>query len=243
MMDAAWFALGGFILLGFTLEAITGFGGTVIALALGALLLPIATLVPVLAPLSLAMGLVLAWRHRGHIDHQMLWRMILPAMLAGTVVGYFARSVLPPGLMQTAFGLLVVWAAARALWLRTRGQTQRPRPQGATQVLITLAGMTHGLYASGGPLLVHALSGMALDKARFRVTLIVVWLVLDGALTLAFAWDGQLQPTLPQVLAYLPVVALGAWIGEALHHRVSEQHFQTLTAALLLITGILLTLR
>ena len=68
-VEAVWAWLGLFILAGFTLEAITGFGGTVIALALGALWLPIGTLVPLLVPLSMALGLAMAWRHRGHIDH------------------------------------------------------------------------------------------------------------------------------------------------------------------------------
>lgn len=242
-MDAHWIALGGFILLGFALEAITGFGGTVIALALGALLLPIATLVPVLVPLSLAMGLVLAWRHRGHLDHRLLWRLILPAMVTGTVLGYAIRPTLNAAILQTLFGALVTWSAAHMLWHRLRRLPPEHRPAWQTRIITGAAGVTHGLYASGGPLLVYALAGMPIDKARFRVTLITVWLVLDGGLSIAFWCDGRLQAAWPAVLVFLPVVAIGAWLGEALHHRVSEHHFQTLTAVLLLVTGILLTFR
>lgn len=242
-MDTAWIALGGFILLGFTLEAITGFGGTVIALALGALLLPIATLVPVLVPLSLAMGIVLAWRHRGHLDQRLLWALILPAMTAGTALGYVLRPTLDPAVMKTVFGLLVSWTAARTLWQRVRSRPPSHRPAWRSRAITFVAGITHGLYASGGPLLVYALSGMRLDKARFRVTLIAVWLVLDGALSAAFWLDGRLQTAWPSVLHYLPVVALGTWLGESLHARVSERHFETLTALLLLVTGMLLTFR
>lgn len=242
-MDGTWIALGGFILLGFTLEAVTGFGGTVIALALGALLLPIPTLVPVLVPLSLSMGIVLAWRHRGHLDHRLLWGMILPAMGVGTALGYVLRPALNPEAMQTLFGMLVTWTAVRTLWQGRQNQGLLQRPAWLSRAITFLAGITHGLYASGGPLLVYALSGMRLDKARFRVTLITVWLVLDGALSVAFWLDGRLQTAWPSLLAYLPVVALGAWLGETLHKHVSERRFQTLTAVLLLITGILLTFR
>ena len=54
-MSIAPYALGGFILLAYTLEAITGFGSIVIALSLGALLLPIEQLLPVLVPLNICM--------------------------------------------------------------------------------------------------------------------------------------------------------------------------------------------
>lgn len=242
-MDNVWVVLGGCILLGFTLEAITGFGGTVIALALGALLLPIPVLVPILVPLSLAMGVGLVWRHRGHVDRQLLLRLVLPAMLAGTAVGYAVRSMLDPTWMRQIFGVLVVWSAARMLWQQCSRNALVRRPLWLTRTLTILAGVTHGLFASGGPLLVYALSGMALDKTHFRLTLLAVWLVLDGVLTMAFWADGQLHQALLPALAYLPVVGLGAWLGERLHHKVSEKLFQRCTSALLLVTGLLLAFR
>lgn len=242
-MEAYGVALGGFILLGFTLEAITGFGGTVIALSLGALLLPIPVLVPILVPLSLSMGLVLTWRHRGHVDRTLLLRLVLPAMLAGTALGYATRSFLDPTLLRQIFGALVAWSATRMLWQQWTQKAAVRRPLWLTRTITVLAGVTHGLFASGGPLLVYALSGMALDKARFRVTLIVVWLVLDGVLTMAFWANGQLHQALVPALAYLPVVGLGAWLGEYLHHKVSEVLFQRCTSALLLVTGLLLAFR
>lgn len=242
-MDSVWVALGCFIFLGFTLEAITGFGGTVIALALGALLLPIPVLVPILVPLSLAMGVALVWRHWGHIDRPLLARLVLPAMLTGTAVGYLARNALDATLLRQAFGILIVWCAVHTLWHRFAGGGAVHRPLWRTKAITLSAGVTHGLFASGGPLLVYALSGVALDKARFRMTLITVWLVLDGALFAAFVFDGQMKTAALPALAYLPVVAAGAVLGEWLHHRVSEQHFQLLTSALLLTTGAVLALR
>jgi uncharacterized membrane protein YfcA len=239
-VDAVWAWLGLFILAGFTLEAITGFGGTVIALALGALWLPIGTLVPLLVPLSMALGLAMAWRHRGHIDHRLLWRVVLPGMAAGTGAGYLLRPWLDETLMRQLFGALIMAFAARGLWRLRRPGAPLARPLWMTRGLTTLAGVTHGLFASGGPLLVVALAGLPLNKATFRVTLIVVWLILDTGLSLAFAADGRLLPVWPLVLAYLPVVALGIVLGERLHNRVSEAHFRVAIDVLLLVCGALL---
>jgi uncharacterized membrane protein YfcA len=239
-MEWIWIAIGAFVFLGFTLEAITGFGGTVIALALGAQLLPIATLVPILVPLSVCLGAVMVWRHRGHIDRHLLLRVVLPGMFAGTIVGYAIKPWLDEALMRQLFGVLIVWFASRELWRMRHAAPAPVRPAWLTTGITGLAGVTHGLFASGGPLLVYALSGLSLNKASFRVTLIMVWLVLDGTLMTAFALDGRLAPALPLVAVYLPVIGLGVWAGEWLHHRVSEERFRVGVYALLLVTGLLL---
>ena len=46
------------------------------------------------------------------------------------------------------------------------------RPMWLSRLLSLGAGISHGLFASGGPLLVFALAGTHLDKARLRATLV-----------------------------------------------------------------------
>jgi uncharacterized protein len=102
------------------------------------------------------------------------------------------------------------------------------------------AGVTHGLFASGGPLLVYALAGTTLDKARFRATLIAVWFLLNSSLTIAFMLDGRLQPALPAVLMFAPLLPLGIWLGSRLHHQVDEALFRKLVYGLLMAAGMIL---
>lgn len=241
-MDSVWVAIGAFIFIAFTLEAITGFGSIVIALALGAQLVPIEQLVPILSTLSVVMSATMVWRHRSHIDRALLLRTVLPGMVLGTALGYAVRPLLDAGLMRQLFGVLIVWFASRELWRLRHAHAPVPRPQWLSQTLVVLAGVTHGLFASGGPLLVYAASGMAVQKARFRATLVSVWLTLNTGLTVAFWMDGRLLPALPQAVAYLPVIAAGFALGDWLHQRVSEARFRLAIYALLCITGILLTL-
>jgi hypothetical protein len=239
-VDAVWIAIGGFIFLAVTLEAVTGFGSIVIALALGAQLVPLESLLPVLVPLSVCLSSLMVWRHRAKIDFALLLRQLLPGMLIGTLLGYWVKPYLDAGLLRQLFGLLIIWFAARELWRLRHATPFAARPVWLTRALTGMAGVTHGLFASGGPLLVYAVSGLKLDKARFRATLAAVWLTLNGVLTVAFALDGRLQPALPMVAAYIPVLLAGVYFGEKLHHRVSEQHFRVAIYVLLLVTGALL---
>ncbi len=239
-MAFAPYALGAFILLAYTLEAVTGFGSIVIALSLGALLLPIDQLLPVLVPLNIGMTGYLVWRHRTQIDRPLLLGTILPGMLAGTALGYLLLPYLDAALLKRGFGLLILWFAGRELWRLRHAAALPRRPAWLTRAITLGAGLSHGLFASGGPLLVYGLAGTALDKARFRATLVTVWFSLNSLLTAAFLLDGRLQPALPQVLAYAPLLLLGLWLGERLHRRFDERHFRLAIYCLLLVTGVLL---
>lgn len=233
-------ALGASILLAFTLEAITGFGSIVIALSLGALVLPIEQLLPVLVPLNIGMTGYLVRRHWDMVDRRLLIGTILPAMVCGTALGYLLLPYLDTQALKAAFGALVLWFAARELWRLSRSGAPPVRPPWLTRLLTFGAGVSHGLFASGGPLLVYGLAGTRLDKARLRATLMTVWLTLNGLLTLAFLVDGRLSPALPQVAAYAPLLLVGVWLGERLHQRFEERYFRVAIYVLLLITGLLL---
>lgn len=239
-MTLAWTWLGLCILLAYTVEALTGFGSIVIALSLAALVLPVEVLLPILVPLNILMTGPLVWRLRAHVDRTVLVGLILPGMLVGTLLGYGLRPWLGDQLVRMLFGALVVWFAGRSLWLMRHQVRQSVRPLWRTRGWVGLAGITHGLFASGGPLLVYALAGTDLDKSRFRATLLLVWFTLNSLLTVAFLLDGSLLPALPQLLWYLPLLPLGVWIGEHLHGRVDEARFRQLVFALLLLAGLAL---
>lgn len=239
-MDAVWIAIGGFIFLAYTLEAITGFGSIVIALSLSAQLVSIDTVLPVLVALSVCMSSYMVWQHRRNIDRPLLIRTILPGMVLGTLLGYAIKPYLDEVLLKRIFGVLILWFASRELWKMRHVGAPRVRSHWLTNLLTAAAGICHGLFASGGPLLVYSLAGTPLNKARFRATLMSVWLILNGLLSLAFLLDGRLLAALPKVAAYVPLLVLGVWVGEQLHHKVSERHFRIAIYCLLLLTGFLL---
>ncbi|MGX5219112.1 sulfite exporter TauE/SafE family protein [Pseudomonas segetis] len=239
-MELAWIALGIFILLAYTLEAVTGFGSIVIALSLGALLLPIELLLPILVPLNICMTGYLSWRYRKLIDLKLLLGMILPGMAVGTIIGYALLPVIDAQLAKRALGVLILVFAGRELLRLRTSSVSHARPLWQNRMITVAAGISHGLFASGGPLLVHALAGNTLDKSRFRATLVCVWFSLNSLLTLAFMLDGRLYPTLPQVAFYAPLLLIGVWLGERLHRHVNEQYFRIAIYSLLLVTGCLL---
>src|SRR5690554_3281246 len=151
-----WLWIGLFVLLSYTVEAVTGFGSLVIALSLGALLLPVAELLPVLVPLNVLMSGILTLRNRQYIDCGLLLRVVLPLMLGGTLLGYLLQNGLADNLLKLLLGVLIGWFACRELWRLGRNTAVEPHPRWLNRLLTLAAGISHGLFASGGPLLVYA---------------------------------------------------------------------------------------
>jgi uncharacterized membrane protein YfcA len=239
MIDV-WLWLSLCILLAYTIEAITGFGSIVIALALGALLMPIPQLLPVLVPLNICMSGFLVLRNRRYIQWSLLFKVILPLMVFGTLAGHLLRPSLGDAALRQGFGLLVLGFALRESWRLWKGGLARVHPPLLSRALTLCAGLTHGLFASGGPLLVFAMAGTQLGKSELRATMLCVWFSLNSVLTVLYLLDGSLLPNLPRVISYLPLLLVGAILGEYLHRRLDEQRFRQIVYALLAVTGALL---
>jgi uncharacterized membrane protein YfcA len=84
---------------------------------------------------------------------------------------------------------------------------------------------------------------MQLNKSRTRATLVTVWLTLNLTLTVLYLFDGRLYANADKILWYLPLLVIGALVGDFLHHRLNEAYFRRAIYGVLLITGALLILR
>lgn len=227
------------VLLAWTVQAITGFGSTVIALTLGAAFVPIPELLPVMVALNLPLTVWTVGRHRAHVDRVVLVRTILPWMTLGLAVGLAIGPWLGGELLKRGFGAFVLAFAVRDLVQLVRAAPAGPRPGPATVgAWVITAGFFHGLYGSGGPALVQAVGRLGLDRGAFRATLSAVWLAFNVVLLAVFAVQGRLDETaLWRIGALLACVPLGIGLGEWLHPRMPERGFRALVQIVLVVGG------
>lgn len=228
----------------FAIEATSGFGATILIVTFGVHLFPITTLLPVIVPLGLVLSVSLAWRNRAHVDRGLVVRRILPLMGLGLAIGLAIFERASNDGLRRAFGFFVVGVALAELW-RMRpaaaGETRvaRPLPPLATRATLVAAGVIHGLFSSGGPLLVYALGRLPIEKRAFRATLSTVWVVLASTLTIAYAWQGRVgRESLLATATLLPVLATAFVVGDWAHHRLDESTFRILIYALLIVAGL-----
>lgn len=227
------------VALAFGVEAALGFGSTVIAVSLGALVVDVRALLPAFVPLTMVLSASIVLRDRTHVDARLLLGRVLPAMGLGVPLGLVAFSALDAGVLRGALGAVVVALAVRELLgLGRRAGTL------ARRMALFAGGVVHGALGSGGPLVIWALGDRATEPRALRATLAALWLALNAVLLVGYAWDGRLDATSASWSAWLAGGALvGALAGELVHRRVDGAQFARAVWLALALVGVLLLVR
>lgn len=232
--------LAAILLVAHTAETILGFGSTIIALALGVHLLPLEQLLTVLIMLGMVQSSWRIFRDHRHVAWRTLGLTILPAAGLGLLTGMWFRDIADERLLRTVLGGFVVAVAGLELVLVLRGKRNAsPLAPAAGLPVLFGGGVFHGLFASGGPLIVYFASRAIPEPAVFRSTLAVLWSVLGLTLIVQLGFEGRLTAdAFRTVGTVLPAALAGIALGE--HIRVNQRAFQILTYALLLFAGVTL---
>lgn len=225
----------------FVAETITGFGATIITVTLGAHFYSIPELLPIFVPVSLLLSALIVLFSFEAVEWRLLLRRILPWALLGLFGGIALSSALGEGrALRLLFALFVILLSAVELLRIRRGVTKAgPLPPAAGAAWLFAGGVVHGLFATGGPLVVYFLSREVEEKRRFRSTVSALWVLLNSALVFRYAERGRLDLQSLQASAYLLLpLAAGLALGEWAHRRADPGAFRGLVFGLLLIAGL-----
>jgi len=233
------------ILFAQALETTTGFGSTVISLGLGVYLYPIKELIVVLVILGWLQCLYIVVRGFKCIAWRVLLTRILLFAGIGMPIGIWFFEHFGASQLKFFFGLFIVVIAVSQLYLLYRKNGElKPLPLVAGAIVLLLGGFIHGIFASGGPLIVYYASRELKDKSCFRATLSALWLVLNSFLIGNYYIRGQIQAhTLEFTASLLPALIIGILIGEFLHYKVNERLFRFVVYIVLFFTGIVILAR
>jgi uncharacterized membrane protein YfcA len=230
----------------FTTEAAIGFAGTVLAVTLGANLVGLDQLLAAFVPLNLVLSSTLVMRGLRHVAWRALAIEVAPTVGVGTAIGLALFHLPARGGLELAFGLLVAVLALSEL-VRAPNAADDIRPIGALAGtgLLGLGGIAHGLFGSGGPMIVYVLRRrLGGDKTAFRATLAVLWLVLNLALVANLASLGLIgRHSLPMTGALAAAIVPGMVLGDRLHHALSPARFWRIVCVVLLLAGVSLAIR
>jgi len=233
------------VLLANLVEAVTGFGSTILALTLAAQLYPIEWLVPVLVPINIVISAYIVVRHGDAIDTSTLLRAILPISCVGLLIGAAIFNLVHGQALELTYGAFVIFISIFEL-VRTRLADGPTPPLTRLKAVPWLlgGGIVQGIYASGGPLIVYYASRKLLDKRVFRSTLSSLWLILNIILCGSHVLGGKVSTESLQASGCLiPSLAIGLVLGEILHHRIGERTFRQLVFALLVVAGVSLLIK
>jgi uncharacterized protein len=229
------------IFLTHALEAVTGFGCTVLALPFIAALFGLKSGVMTLTILAWALALYIVVTKRRDIQWKQ-FGVILAFVLAGLPIGMYLFRHVDAAPLKKALAIFIILASSAQLlvyFLPRLAQRRLPKPIGF--LLLFLGGIVHGLFSSGGPLVVLYASGALPDKGKFRATLCLLWATLNSVLLVSYIASSSISPvTTRNTLFMLPFLAAGIAVGEWAHRRVKPEAFKLIVFSTLLVTGFIM---
>lgn len=227
-----------------TLEGITGFGSTVLALPFLNVTIGLKLAVQLLCVLSWAMALYIVIRSWKNLVWKEFLFIVLWAGL-GMPLGIWLFDKLPGAWLCLFLGIFMTTVGIRGeittLRSRTAETTSHPAKRSVLmKLLLFCGGIIQGAFGTGGPFVVIYSSKALPDKKVFRVTLSLLWLSMNSIRLLKWGICGELwNRELGNALLWgFPVMLAGVILGDYLHNKVSEYHFKAGVYAILVLSGI-----
>jgi uncharacterized membrane protein YfcA len=225
----------------YVIFGLTGFGSTVVAVPLLALLLPLKFAVPLMMLLDLAATLMLGARlRRGIRVDEVAW--LIPFILAGMALGLTL-------LIQVAEGALLLGLGAFVLLYATYGFTRRGLPIALSRAWSAPVGLAGGalsaLFGTGGVLFAIYFTGRIHDKDQLRATNASMIMFSALVRVALFAATGLLtQDGLLLCVAILvPAMLVGFFLGNRLHSVIPAASVVRAVYSVLVVAGVSLLVR
>jgi uncharacterized membrane protein YfcA len=221
-------------------HGLSGFGSALVAMPLLALLLPIRTVAPLVALLTLTQNAWLLLLQRRSVSTGKIVPLIAGA-LAGIPFGVVFLAKVDEGIVTLALGVSLTAYALFSL-LRERPLPVSGNWWGAFMGL--LSGCLGGAFNGGGPPAVVYLSAQPWKKEEVHASL-QLYFFLAGPMIVVFHLLSGLTtgPVVRWYLLLLPALVAGSAAGLALHRRVSGDVYRKVVYLLLLALGILLLVK
>jgi uncharacterized membrane protein YfcA len=223
------------ILAAYFIRGISGFGSGLVAVPLLAHFLPLTFVVPMILVTDFLASLVLGTHTRQHARWDEL-KPLMPFSILGVLIGTTLLVKLPQAPLLATLGLFILLFGARNV-LNLHGTRIVSRrwamPAGLT------GGAIGALFGTGGPPYVIYLNHRLHDKAELRATFSGLFFLEGGLRIVVFLIAGLLLNTalLLSILAALPLVALGLFLGNRVHIGLSPLQMQRIIGIILLVSG------
>lgn len=234
--SAAAAVVGAVVFFAFFVRGVTGFGSATLAIPLMVHVVPLKLAVPLLLMLDFLSTLATMRIDRSQIDKTEIKRLIPWAMI-GVIIGALLLTRLPPEYLLVGLGALVIVFGIRTLLSPVGDKPVSSLwaiPAGLT------GGVFGGMFGSGAatPYMIY-LTHRLREKRAVRATFSGFAFFDYGFRLITFLLTGLLlQWALGIVLVVsVPAMALGLYLGNKVHNRISNEQALRAIGVLLILSG------
>ena len=223
-----------------TVQAITGFGGGVLAMPFAAFLFGVRTLIPTFLTLGLIINLYIFILSYKHVHFRKYLQMVI-YMGMGIPFGIYIFANFPEEILEIIIATFITIIAIRELYNLRYKKEKKKINNKVLKFILFLGGCVQGAFGIGGPLVVVYAGQVLKDKKRFRATLALLWITLNSYLVgRGFVNNLITTEVIKLVLFTLPFLVCGALLGNKIHYKINNNIFNKGVYLILLISGILM---
>ena len=215
-------------------QALTGFAGVMLSIPPTILLYGPDMAKAVINVICWLVCALLMFQNRKYINPKELLRIVV-FMLVGMAIGIHLYNVVNPQILVPLYGAIIVGAALKSLIFK---QSASALPNWIAIPVLLGAGVIHGMFASGGALLVVYLVATFRDKDSFRANVASVWTILNLVLMFNDYEKGLYNAEFFELLGLgvIPLV-IAIYLGNKIHDMINQKMFNRVTYCLLLAAG------
>ncbi|MBR3150308.1 MAG: sulfite exporter TauE/SafE family protein, partial [Eubacterium sp.] len=243
------------VLVSNVIQCITGFAGTVLAMPFSIMLVGYDTAKPILNLLGIVVSIGVVTINRKALNKKEFFRIIL-VMLVGMVAGFIVvhSFSVSPDLLYKLLGVIVIGFMAlgchHSFSKKYKEKREKALSEGGSKTgiwsffVLIIAGIVHGMFSCGGPLMVVYASEHLKGRDEFRVTVSATWCVLNSIILFSDVRSGYFD-TKTLILSGISIIILFAalFIGNLIFRHINKRWFMIITYVLMGISGVSLLIK
>lgn len=224
------------LMFGVFVQALAGFGGTLIAMPLGIMIMGMGVTKPVMTFVAWITGVIVVVQEYKHINARELMKMV-GVMLAGVLGGIWLTGRLQLNFLLILYGIVVAGIGIKRLFFK---QKKEPSPL-VQNAALAVAGIMQGLFVSGGSFLAVYSVAKIKEKQEFRATVNAVWAIINTIMIITYFINGSVTKDVLTAsgIAIIPTL-ITVWLGGVLTKRVKQETFLKIIYVVLIISGAVL---
>ncbi len=218
------------------IQAVAGFGGTLIAMPLGILLVGVGVAKPSMTIIAWLTGLAVAIPGFKKIDWKEL-AIMTAVMLVGVLLGLWLFGTVNMNYLLILYAVVVFLIGVKKLFF----PSNKTLPKALQGAALGIAGIMQGLFVSGGSFLVVYAVERIKEKQTFRATVNAVWALLNTVLIASYWIGGTLTQEVLTTTALCVVPTFAAvWIAGVLAKMIKQETFLKIAYVILILSGLVL---
>ncbi|MEA3335002.1 MAG: sulfite exporter TauE/SafE family protein [Chloroflexota bacterium] len=220
-----------------------GLGATsaTLAMPLLALVMPVSVVIGMILPVLMLADIIAVGFHWRRWSNRLLV-LLIPGALSGVILGTYFITNVPPDVLRTALGIIILlFAAYKVFESRILGLfTYHPRNWHGV-----LAGSTSGFISTlahtGGPPIGIYLLMQEVPPRTFVATSAMFFMILNWIKVPFYFYAGIFDlERLRQIIWILPMVPLGVWTGKQIVVKIDPKVYERIIVAILSVSALLL---